>query len=87
MYSAYGVQPARERVRALDVSVRRFARLLGLEENHLRSSLLGQIRPSHEVRDALTRFFDVPITDLFTPDAIEKPYRIQRTGVVTSELP
>ncbi|MEU2986238.1 helix-turn-helix transcriptional regulator [Micromonospora aurantiaca] len=76
----FGRQPARQLIRESGMTITGAARLLGLHQRHLAAALRGQIRPSHEVRVALTDFFGVPITELFTPEVIEVPHRLQKTG-------
>jgi transcriptional regulator with XRE-family HTH domain len=69
-------------VRYHGYSVRGFARAQGLHHGHLLSVLNGVVRPSQEVRTALCRELDTPITDLFTPEAIELPYLFKPSGHV-----
>lgn len=80
MARRFGTQPAHALVRANGMTISGLALLLGLNPQHLKAALGGVIRPSHEVRVALTEFFDLPITELFTPEAIELPHRLQKTG-------
>jgi hypothetical protein len=72
----HGEQPALALVRD-GYGISRVARRYGLRYMHLYSALHGQIRPSHEVRVALTDLLGLPVTELFTPGALETPHRVQ----------
>lgn len=81
-----GTQPAYDLLRERGYSQAGAARALGVNLHHLRWALRGRIRPSHELRVRLTELLGVPLPALFTPDAIEVPYRTQRNSRPLEEV-
>lgn len=72
------VQPARGLLRDRGYSIVGVARRFRLNQRHLREVLLGNVRPSHEVRVALCGLLGEPVTALFTCDALSDLYRTGR---------
>lgn len=76
----HGEQPAGGELRRRGYSRAGVARALGVSYAHLTHALNGRARPSHELRVRLTELLDVPLPALFTPDAVEVPYRAQHNS-------
>ena len=72
--SKFGRQPARVALRRERYTIKLAAELIGVPESHLRIALGGYARPMDAVREKLPIPVGVPLEQLFTPAAIEKPY-------------
>ncbi|GLI00689.1 hypothetical protein [Phytohabitans aurantiacus] len=54
--------------------IRATAEELGVEYNHLRFALYGQVRPNDRVRRRLPRLLGHPLEDLFSAESLAKPH-------------
>jgi transcriptional regulator with XRE-family HTH domain len=76
----FGRQPA------LDLVLKRYwtmpdlAQEINVNKAHLYNALYGRTRPSDELRERLPRLLKRELTDLFTPEALAKPYSGSRTA-------
>jgi transcriptional regulator with XRE-family HTH domain len=69
----YGRQPGREVLREQGRTVAGVARRIDVNPQHLVQSLSGRIRPSTDVRNKLPAFLGVPLSELFTEEALATP--------------
>lgn len=76
--SKYGEQPVREVLADERWTLTSAAQQIGVTRDHLRKASLGVYRPSWKVRDELPKLVNRPLEELFTAEALTRPYA--RTG-------
>lgn len=77
-------QPAKQLLQQRGFTVNGVARRYGIDPLHLYNALVGRVKPSHEVRVALTDLLRLPVTELFTADALAQPFQLRRTSAVVA---
>jgi hypothetical protein len=80
--SKFGRQPARMALRRERYTIKLAAEIIGVPESHLRIAVGGYARPMDAVREKLPVLVGVPLEDLFTPDALAKPYDASKNAWV-----
>jgi hypothetical protein len=51
------------------------ARAIGVNRNHLHTSLMGITPPCPEVRERLPKHLGITLEETFTPELLARPYR------------
>ncbi|MCA0331260.1 MAG: helix-turn-helix domain-containing protein [Actinobacteria bacterium] len=74
MPSRFGRQPARSALIDAGLSLSSTAERLGLPRSHLRSAVLGYSPPSPGLREGLSRLLGRPVSELFSPEALQAAY-------------
>lgn len=72
-----GRQPGGDLIRRRHGTIAAVARRCGLDVLHLYGVLRGALYPSHDVAARLTGFLGVPVTDLFTTDALAHLHEVR----------
>jgi transcriptional regulator with XRE-family HTH domain len=70
----YGLQPARAVMRTQKVTTRQLAERIRVDEGHLTNVLRGRVRPCAALRQRMPLELGVPIEQLLTADAMQKPF-------------
>ncbi|HZN70583.1 MAG TPA: helix-turn-helix transcriptional regulator [Micromonosporaceae bacterium] len=70
----FGRQPARDVIFLKRWSVVGLAAELGVKHAHLNQAIRGRVRPAPRLRERLPELLGVPLEELFTAEALERPY-------------
>jgi hypothetical protein len=68
----YGKQPFLNEVKAMGISYRKAATLLGVPYLHFRHAGYGYVVPKYELRGSLVNFLGLPESALFTEEVLAK---------------
>lgn len=78
--SRFGVQPAREKLRAERWSLAKAADKLNIPPLHLRGAVMGRVVPSPALRDRLPALLGSPLSELFSADALAATYQPEQNA-------
>lgn len=78
--SRFGVQPAREKLREERWSLAKAAETLNIPPLHLRGAVMGRVVPSPALRDRLPALLGVPLSELFSSDALIATYQPEQNA-------
>jgi hypothetical protein len=68
-------QPGKAVLFSKGMTIAGVARAIGINRNHLHTSLMGITPPCPELRERLPKYLDITLEETFTPALLARPYK------------